>query len=244
MRVIKQVLLVVLSVILMACAELKPRPDLDIAAIPETELLQVTGSRFNRFVVKDPKEFAAFNQVILYPMQFHTLKIAQEADKSLVESWNDSNWAEMDTICEQFDIFAQKIFKEQKGLKPATKGGENVLAVEFRLVRFMPYSKRYKDAALGSLGSSSDFTGIGEVTIRAVLANAKKGTLVGVIEDTIEVNAGNMVMGNLNSLQDTNNKAAQMRAWRVSFKRWVSNFHKELRQLQQAPQSAQAVVAQ
>ena len=229
----KSILLLVLSALLAACAGNGSNTNLAIAPVPESDLLQVQGSHFDRFVVKDPAVFGGFDKVIIFAVQFDKLKISTAADKSLAKSWNSSNWDDMDTICQQFDDFALKIFKERDGFKPTDRGAENVLAMEFSLIKFMPFSKPYKEAGLDSVGTSSGFSGIGDVTIRAVLANAKTGELVGVIEDTMEVNANNASFGNLNMQMDGNNKMGQMLAWRKVFKRWVSSLHDELGQLKQ-----------
>lgn len=233
------ILLCLISCLVAGCAIHKNSDPVRIVKIPESELKYLPDARFDKFVVNNSAAFKQFDKIIFFPVQFDKLKISHAADKKLAESWNKSNWDEMDAICQQFDDFAIKIFSERDGFTPTNRGGTDVLAIEFSLIEFMPYAKRYKDAGMDTVGSSSDSSGIGELTVRGVLANAKTGELVAVIEDTMQVNARSASSGNLASQYDSTNRSAQNAAWRVVFRHWITDLHKELTQLKSAPLAAQ-----
>lgn len=223
-----------LFILLTSCSSNTTQSAVSFKSIPHSDLKQVVDSQFDRFVVTDPEVFSHFQKVIFYPMQFDRLSIDKSAAAELVDSWNDSTWDEMDHICQYFDDFAVKIFAERKGLLPTHQGGDDVLAIEFRLINFMPYGKRYKDADLGTVATRTERNGIGRITFQAVIAHSQSGQLLAVIEDGMEVNAGNMMMikGDLALQVASGNKASQNLAWRKVFKHWVSTLHAELRRLQ------------
>lgn len=236
---IRNLLCCLMSLWLVACAT-GPKINEPITAIPipDSEFLQVTNSAFGRFLITEPAAFSGFKKIILFPMQFDRLKLS-ETNKDLSNSWKDSDWDEMDEICEQFDYFATKVFKERGKFALAEKGAEDVLAVEFRLLGFTPYAKRHRDSELSSIGTSTRFSGIGEITIQAIFANAKTGELIAIVEDRMEVNAGTVGRGNLSMQVSNTNKPAQMLAWRKTFQRWTSLLHDEL--LRATAQSSTAI---
>jgi hypothetical protein len=226
--------------LLVGCATNSVKNIAKVEPITNSNLLQITDSTFDRFVVTDPAIFSKYHKVIFFPMQFDRLTIDKSANQDLVNSWNDSDWDDMDHICQYFDDFALKIFSERLGFTPTNQGGEDVMAIEFRLINFMPYNKRYQDADLDTVGVSSDKSGIGTITIQAVIADSKTAELLAVIEDGMEVNAGNMTMitGDLSLQTQSNSKSAQNYAWRRVFKRWAIRLHDDLLKLKNTAQVA------
>ena len=233
------------SLLLASCSNTPNSEQVTFKNVPQSDLLQLTHSHFDRFVVPDPKVFSRYKQVIFFPMQFDRLTIDLSADPNLRNSWNESSWQEMDQICQHFDDFAQKIFAEREGFVPSQRGGNGVLAIEFRLMNFTPYGKRYKDNDAGTVATRSSDGGIGAVTIQAVIADSQSGELLAVIEDGMEVNAGNMLMikGDLALQVDSNNKASQNIAWRKVFKRWLEYLHEDMRRLQLSASTRQRTQA-
>lgn len=227
-------LLLVVGIFVAGCSSKPVNKDVAVNTIEKSELGYIETEKIDKFVVKNAQQLKQFNKVILFATQFDKLKLAEEADKKLVRNWNESTWKEMDAICQQLDDFAQKIFREEGEFVPVKQGGDDVLAIQFTLVNFMPYSQRYKDAGMDTVGTQSNSSGIGLITIRGILANAKSGELVAVIEDTMEVNSRTASMGNLASIYDSNNKAAQNLAWRTAFRRFLGNLHNELTTLKYA----------
>lgn len=230
----RSLLLSAIILCLAGCAAQPPSKNVGLKAIEGSELTYVEAEKIDRFVVKNAEAFKQFNKVILFATQFDKLKLAEASDKKLVDNWNKSTWKEMDSICQQLDDFSQKIFREEGEFIPVKKGGDDVLAIQFTLVSFMPYSQRYKDAGMDTVGAQTNNSGVGLVTVRGILANAKSGELVAVIEDTIEVNSRTARMGNLANIYDSNNKFAQNLAWRTSFRGFLGNLHKELTTLKYA----------
>jgi hypothetical protein len=222
------------AIMLAGCASQSADKNIALKSIEASELTYIETEKIDKFVVKNAQQFKQFDKVILFATQFDKLKLAESADKQIALNWNESTWAEMDVICQQMDDFAQKIFREGGEFVPVKRGGEDVLAIQFSLVSFMPYAQRYKDAGTNTVGVQTNNAGIGMVTVRGVLANAKSGELVAVIEETMEVNSRTASSGNLASIHDSNNKAAQNLAWRTTFRRFLDNLHKELTRLKYA----------
>lgn len=223
---------VFLVLLIGGCAGIGTQPDLSVTPLATSDLQVVENSHFDRFVVSDHKVFQQYNKVIFFPMQFDKFTIDANSQRELRNSWNDSSWNEMDAVCQQFDDFAKKIFDEREGFTPTKKGGDNVLAIEFRLMNFQPYAKRHKDAALDTVGTTSSNIGLGTITFQAVIANSKTGELLAVIEDGMEVDSSGVKSENTSFQIGTNNKTSQNRAWRSVFKRWVSLLHDDLGRLQ------------
>lgn len=230
----KPSLFLVLIFFLTGCASQPATKSVSLKAIEASELNYIEAEKIDKFVVKNAEAFKQFNKVILFATQFDKLTLAEETDKKLAYNWNESTWKEMDAICQQLDDFSQKIFREEGEFVPVKRGGDDVLAIQFSLISFMPYSQRYKDAGMDTVGAQTNNAGIGLVTVRGILANAKSGELVAVIEETLEVNSRTASMGNLANIYDSNNKAAQNLAWRTAFRRFLGNLHKELTTLKYA----------
>lgn len=192
--------------------------------------------KLDKFIINNPHAFKQFKEVIVYSSQFDKLKISRSSDIALAKSWNASSWKEMDAICQHLDDVTRKVFRDRKEYAFAEKGAEDVLALQFTLIDFMPVSARYKDSGNDTVGASVSYAGIGVITVRGVLANAKTGEMVGLVEETLEVNAGTSSVGagSVAFAQDSNNKSAQNLAWRKSFRSFVENFHDDLVRLKYA----------
>lgn len=229
----KLLLVLLITSLLAGCASQPAGEDIEVKTIEGSAHSYIESEKIDRFLVNKPEAFKQFDKVILFATQFDKLTISAKADKKMVANWNDSNWKEMDAICQQLDDFAKKIFSDHGDFVPVTRGGEDVLAIQFSLIDFMPYAARYKNSGAGTVGVQTNNSGIGQITVRGVLANAKTGELVAVIEDTLEVNARNSSNGNLAAAQDGNNKAAQNLAWRTTFRRFIDNLHAQLLILKQ-----------
>lgn len=196
--------------------------------------------KLDKFIVNNLQDFKRFKKVIVYSSQFDKLEISASADLDLAKSWNASNWDEMDVICQHLDDLTRKVFRDRKEYAFAERGAEDVLALQFTLIDFMPASARYRDSGNDTVGASVTYAGVGVITVRGVLANAKTGELVGLVEETLEVNAGTASIGagSVAFAQDSNNKAAQNLAWRRGFRSFVEKLHDDLVRLKYSDTSA------
>jgi hypothetical protein len=230
--------IVFLSFLLMACGTTNKEPVglRSVESSDNKEYVYADGVELDKFIINNPQVFKKFEKVIVYSSQFDKLKIPTTVDKDLAESWNRSGWEEMDAICQHLDDFTRKVFRDRKEYAFAEKGAEDVLALQFSLIDFMPVSARYRDSNNDTVGASTSYAGIGVITVRGVLANAKTGELVGLVEETLEVNSGTTSTGagSLAFAQDSNNKGAQSIAWRRSFRTFVEKFHDDLVRLKYA----------
>lgn len=230
----KVLALITIIVCFAGCTSQPATKSVAVKAIEESELGYIATEKIDKFVVKNAQAFKQFDQVILFATQFDKLRLAETTDKKIAQNWNKSTWEEMDQICQQLDDFSKKIFREKGEFIPVTRGGDNVLAIQFSLISFMPYTNRYKDAGMDTVGVQSNNAGVGLVTVRGILANAKSGELVAVIEETLEVNSRTASTGNLAGIYDSNSKAAQNLAWRTAFRHFLGNLHSELTTLKYA----------
>lgn len=230
----KPMLLVIIISCFAGCASQPATKNVSLKAIDASELNYVEAKKIDKIVVKNAQQFKQFNKVILFSTQFDKLRLTEQTDRKLALSWNDSTWKEMDSICQNLDDFAKKIFREGGEFVPVNRGGDDVLAIQFTLLDFMPYSERYKDGGLDTVGTQTNNAGIGLITVRGILANAKSGELVAVIEDTLEVNSRAASTGNLAGMHSSDSKAAQNLAWRTTFRRFLDNLHNELTTLKYA----------
>jgi hypothetical protein len=234
---IRAVSIICFGFLLTACATNKDPVGLkSIKSSDSKKYAYVDGMKLDKFIVNNPQAFKQFTKVIVYSSQFDKLRIPTSVDKDLAESWNRSGWKEMDAICQHLDDFTRKVFRDRKEYAFAEKGAEDVLALQFSLIDFIPVSARYKDSNNDTVGASTSYAGIGVITVRGVLANAKTGELVGLVEETLEVNSGTTSTGagSLAFAQDSNNKGAQILAWRKSFRTFVEKFHDDLVRLKYA----------
>lgn len=230
----KRLISLVVASMVAGCASHPATETLAVNSIEKSELRYIEADKIDKVVVKNAEAFRQFDKVLLFATQFDKLRITEATDKRLAESWNESSWKEMDTICQHMDDLAQKIFRSGGEFAPTRQGGTDVLAIQFNLVDYMPSSKRYKDSGMDTVGVQSNQSGLGVVTVRGTLANAKTGELVAMIEDTMEINARTATFGNLATMHDSNSKAAQNLAWRNSFRRFLDNLHAELARLKHA----------
>lgn len=226
----------VLSLAVLSACSVTEQSIPEFTAVPDSNLQQMQDTRFDHFVIDPQADFSKYDKVIFFPTQFDKLTIDEGADNQLTNSWNASTWDEMDKICQFFDDFAQLTFAQKSGLEPTNRGGENVMAIEFRLINFMPYQRRYQDADRDTVALRGQRNGLGSITFQAVVANSKTGELLAVIEDGMELNPGNMliVKGDPNLQVDSASRMAQNVAWRKTFKRIANRLHEDLMRLKQS----------
>lgn len=181
---------------------------------------------FDRFVYNVQVDFSKYNKVLFFPMTFDRLKITESEgkNKKLVKNWHSLSWDEMDKICGFFDLFAKKKFKNKRVFALSDRGGEDTLAIEFRMSSFRPAVDKNGTSSLNTVGSSST-NSLGVLMFTAVVADSKTGELIAVIEDGIEI-------GNPSGLFE-NNKTQQNRSWRASFKKVINKFYLSLVKLQE-----------
>jgi len=230
--------IVFFSFLLTSCGTTNKDPIglISVKSSDNKEYTYADGVKLDKFIINNPQAFKNFRKVIIYSSQFDKLNISASTDKDLAKSWLASDWKEMDAICQDLDDFTRKVFRDRKEYAFADRGAEDVLALQFTLIDFIPVSARYKDSGNDTVGVSTNHAGIGVITVRGVLANAKTGELVGLVEETLEVNSGTTSTGagSLAFAQDSNTKSAQNLAWRKSFRTFVEKFYDDLVRLKYA----------
>ncbi|QEY16514.1 DUF3313 family protein [Cellvibrio sp. KY-GH-1] len=137
-------------------------------------------SRFTKFFVNEKVDFTKYNRVILFPTTFDRLKISEKTKESVAKAWMKSTFEEMNEYCNFFDRAATNKFKQSGSFRLAKKGGENVLAIEIRMMEFHPLTASKKDPNVGTL------------ELQAILADSKTGELVAIIEGRMLINAHNV----------------------------------------------------
>lgn len=198
-----------------------------VDALPSTNpdhFFQWNKSSFDSFFVNGEADLSQYKKIVLFPATFDRLELSKHANHELVESWQRSSWSEMDRICNQFDVFAKRQFTSSPAISLTNQGADDVLALEFRLMEFLPTTTRYTDADRGTAADSYALGNLGAIKVQAVLANAKSGELIAVIEDNIPLNS------DIAFLKE--NRVAHNRIWRQAFKSWVNHLHDDLIALQ------------
>ena len=133
-------------------------------------------SGFVKFFVNQNVDFSKYNRIIVFPTTFDRLKIAEKATKNAAKSWMKSSFKQMDEYCNYFDYAAKRKFKKSSSFKLTNKGGDNVLAMEIRMMEILPLSVSKREPNVGVL------------KLQAVLVDSKTNELVAVIEDVVPVN--------------------------------------------------------
>lgn len=133
-------------------------------------------SGFVKFFVNQNVDFSKYNRIIVFPTTFNRLKIAEKATKNAAKSWMNSSFKQMDEYCNYFDYAAKRKFKKSSSFKLTTQGGDNVLAMEIRMMEILPLSASKREPNVGVL------------KLQAVLVDSKTNELVAVIEDIVPIN--------------------------------------------------------
>ncbi len=178
-------------------------------------------SSFSTFFYDTTADFSHYNKAIFFPMTFDRMELSDNTDDAYSESWRKSSFNEMDQICQFFDDYIQKKFKDSEYLQPTLQGGPNVLAIEFRMMNFMPTSLRRGDT-LDTVGESRNQMGVGTLTFQAVLVESQTGKLVAVIEDGLQISSGSYAI---------DNRVGRNLAWKRSFQRIVSKLDEDFQTL-------------
>lgn len=182
-------------------------------------------SSFSTFFYDTTADLSRYDQAIFFPMTFDRMELSDDSGEEFSESWQKSSFNEMDKICQFFDDYLIKKFQSSKYIQPTLKGGPNVLAIEFRMMNFMPTSLRREDA-LGTVGESSNMMGVGTLTFQAVLVESQTGKLVAVIEDGLQIASGSYSI---------DNRVGRNLAWKRSFQNVVQKLHDDFQTLHTSP---------
>jgi len=204
----------------------------------EQDYYQLNERRFDHFVVKDRQVFAQYEKMILFPIQLHGMLIMPSADDEINRSWRGVTYEDMLPYVSSFDELANHLFSEGKNFELTDTGGDNVLAVEFRLKRYRPEVNRAGSLSAGTAGEMS-VTSYGVMHMQAVVAHSQTGELIAVIEDAVQISPrrfGVTSFGNTTVVDpsSTISKANQRAAWRSAFRTWLIRFRSDLQDLRQA----------
>lgn len=209
-----------------------------------TDFLNWEKSRFSLFFLDKTVDFSKYDEIMLFPMTFDRMKISQSAGNREVNKWLDSSFEDMDLLCSYFDRYAKKAFKKSRQYNITHQGGENVLAIEFRMMNFTPFS------APTTTETSSGM--VGNLIIQAVLVESQTGKLVAVIEHQIRIqdspsfftsryvasggtlNAANGGGSGVGIQYHRGVKGNPGRAWRKAFKLLTKNLYKDMRKLKKS----------
>lgn len=212
-----KIILSVLAIFLVSCSSTPKVAPIVLEGGDVSGLQHVTSSKFDRFVIQEGADFSQYDKVIFFPMTFDRLKLIRSKEFDVDRSWSEMNWKEIDAIAGYFDELAKNQFKRKELFQLTNTGGNDVLAIEFRMKQFRPLAHRegaMSDKTAGEFGVSS----FGSLTIEAVLANAKTGELVAVIEDGMDLADG----------MQRNIKPNQAMVWRKTFRKWLERLNSDL----------------
>lgn len=197
--------------------------------------VQYDNSNFDRFVIKDPAAFAQYRKIMLFPIQLDGMLIMPSGDDEINRSWSGVTYEEMLPYVSSFDDLAGHLFAEGKDFELTNTGGDDVLAVEFRLKRYRPEVNRAGSMSAGTAGETA-VRSYGVMHMQAVLAHSQTGDLVAVLEDAVTVaprGFGVTAFGNTTTVDasSTISKANQRGAWRRTLRSWLLHFRSDLGKL-------------
>lgn len=222
------------AMLLASCTALPDTPMVDENL--DDDYVQYNNSRFDRFVIKDRSAFARHSKILLFPIQLDGMLIMPSADDAINRSWSGVTYEDMLPYVSSFDELAKHLFAEGKDFELTRIGGDDVLAVEFRLKRYRPEVNRGGSMSAGTAGETA-VRSYGVIHMQAVLAHSQTGELVAVLEDAVQVSPrgfGVTAFGNTTTVDpsSTISTANQRGAWRRAFRTWLLRFRSDLKALQ------------
>ncbi|MBC3765331.1 hypothetical protein [Neptunicella marina] len=205
-----------------------------LASDTSRPLQQLQQTHFDRFVVHSLADFKAVDKLIVFKLNVEKLVMPPTDDDDINRSWQQAQAQDIFDIADQFDQLAQFVFAEGKAFEATRTGGDNVLAVQFRLLEYHPTTS--KDGSWDNPTNMDKYvSSFGSAKIQAVLAKSSSGELVAVIEDTVNLTLG--VAGRSfrydGAMGSTNSKQNQKAAWRRAFKQWLVNLRSDLTRLKE-----------
>ncbi len=152
------------------------RPNSETSPSGSNSYVNWEKTKLSKFLINENVDFSKYNKVIVYPTTFNRLKISEKTKEKVAKAWMKSTFEEMNEYCNYFDHAAKNKFNKSSAFRLTNKGGDNVLAMEIRMIELLPNSTSRKEPNVGVL------------EIQAVLVDTKSGALVAVIEDQLPVN--------------------------------------------------------
>lgn len=243
MKTTSVIALLALPVLLSACATRAPSDTPITLEGEDRTYYQLNERRFDRFVVKDREVFGRYDKIMLFPIQLDGMLILRSGDPAINRSWTGVTYEDMLPYVDSFDELARHYFTEAKGFELTNTGGENVLAVEFRLKSYLPQSSRVGALGVDTVGDLT-VTSFGEMRMQVVLADSQSGELIAVLEDGMAItprNFGVSAFGNTTTVDASarNTRGNQRAAWRRAFRKWLGRFRSDLTDLREAALAAE-----
>lgn len=221
----KKITVYLFSLLVMSCSTKYN----DIVISDTNTMTQVESAKSGIFLLKSPDALAQFSKVILFTMNVEEMVIPTSTNRKLDNTWRTIEAKQIFDIADDFDLLAKKEFPEGSRFEHTFKGGDDVLALEVRLLEFKPAVYRDGEDRSGGFGEST-FETFGTVKLRVVLAHSQTGELIGVIDDFIGLStefAGKTFLGE-------NTSRNQKIAWRRAFRKWLYQFRDDLETLSES----------
>lgn len=181
-----KVLILFFCIILTACVSTNPQVASEASeSVEGTDLYPVYDTQFDRFFIKHANALDGYNAVYFNTLALDSLEVDQGRLRLGQRNWKFSD-REKQRLAEMFEKRMLRIFNESGKYALADAPGENVLAIKFELVKFIPNAS--KDDGLNRGVRDKVLTrSVGDLDMVVRIEDSLSGELVAWLEDSDDV---------------------------------------------------------
>jgi hypothetical protein len=198
---------------------------IELQIIPGSDYLQVTGSHFDRFIVKDKNALAKYDKIIFSMLKFDEFKISKSGNKQIDKTWVLTQ-EDKDQFAGQFKTELLNVYAGDKAQQLFGLGegkASNILLARAELLTLLPLTAKYGENVSGNF-STETLESFGSLTMRITLTDSETNAFVAIVEDGKNLT----VSANKKSVS---NKSTNAYAWNSAFHRWLEDLRESLVEL-------------
>ncbi len=175
---------------------------------------RVLGTDFDAFIVKDKEIFRNYHSLYILPLALDTMEINMDTDALVAKDWKLD--AETKGIFLDYFSQAKSLYyeanREKRSLNVVDKVAPGVMAVEFRIKEFRPYTTR--DASdMGDRVTEARGPSYGQLTLQITILDATSHEFIAYLLE------GRHVSGAVYGFD----RASQTQAWRSTLIKLFGN---------------------
>jgi hypothetical protein len=199
----------------------------ELQVIPGSDYLQVKGSAFDRFVVKDKKVLEKYDKIIFSMLKFDKFEISKSGNRQIDKTWVLTQ-EDKDQFAGQFKTELLNVYAGDKAQQLFGLGdnkASNILLARAELLTLLPLTAKYGENISGNF-STEALESFGSLTMRITLVDSETNAFVAIVEDgkSLNVSANN---------KSVSNKSTNAYAWNNAFHRWLEDLKSTLVELKQ-----------
>lgn len=186
----------------------------------EYKFIKIKDSKFNFFALKSKDALKKYSKIYYVPMSSADLVLKKSGDRDIDRSWKKVTPEEWLSFTTAFDRMVPNYFPNDKNFSLTDKVGDDVLAVQFRLVQYTPRVSRKGEMDLDTIGTQ-EARSYGELLIMISLVDSATRETIGVASDGISIGGGT-------GLVKSSNSASQMVGWQRAYEVWLNKLRDQL----------------